>query len=211
KARPRKTAPTKSLVFVFRAAVVGNSRSSTPGTGATSPTQLAAVVQLLLSGLPPSQTRVAGASRSSSASTQGRAEGRRMGLAWGRAAAAFRFRLKNENTMARNLLWECSLRYNGSAIAPGAQTERRGGAWPVRDLLGGKVLTDRLVCPRQSPGTALMTLFLRLQSFTGAGHFPPVRTPGRRTRWTGPRCARLSPIGCCRLSASPSRGASSGE
>src|SRR5215831_11501453 len=96
---PRKVAPTKSLVLAFRAAVAGNCRSSTPGVGATSPTQLAAVDQLLLSELPPSQTRVAGATRSSSASSQGRAEGRRVGLARGRAAAAFRFRLKDVNGM----------------------------------------------------------------------------------------------------------------
>jgi hypothetical protein len=31
-------------------------------------------------------------------------------------------------------------------IAAGAQTERRGGAGPVRGLLGGKVLTGRF-CP----------------------------------------------------------------
>jgi hypothetical protein len=30
-----------------------------------------------------------------------------------------------------------------TAISPGAQTERRGGAGPVRGLLGGKDLTDR--------------------------------------------------------------------
>jgi hypothetical protein len=35
-------------------------------------------------------------------------------------------------------------RYNVKDIAPGAQTERRGGAGPVRDLLGGKALTGRL-------------------------------------------------------------------
>jgi hypothetical protein len=59
-------------------------------------------------------------------------EGRRLGLAWGRAAAAFRFRLKNENTMA-NLLWECGLRYQGNTIGPGAQTRRPSNARPVFD------------------------------------------------------------------------------
>src|SRR5262249_61056145 len=111
--------------LVLRAAVAGNSRLSTPGTGATSPTQLAAVVQLLLSGLPPSQTRVAGATRSSSASSQGRRDGCGVGFAWGRAEAALRFRFEDENTMARNLLWECGLRYSGNAIGrvrrPGAR------------------------------------------------------------------------------------------
>src|SRR5262245_21801160 len=31
-------------------------------------------------------------------------------------------------------------------IAAGAQTERRGDAWPVRVLLGGRDLTGRFVC-----------------------------------------------------------------
>src|SRR5262245_1662723 len=102
---PRKAAPTKSLVLAFRAAVAGNCRSSTPGTGATSPTQLAAVLQLLLSALPPSQTRVTGARRSSSASSWGRKDGCPVGLARERAAAAaFRFRPEDENNMVRNLL-----------------------------------------------------------------------------------------------------------
>src|SRR5262249_21646567 len=109
---PRKAALLKSLVFVFRAATLGKTRSSTPGTGATSPTQLAGVLQLLLSGLPPSQTRVAGASRSSSASSRGRQGGRRVAFAWGRAAAAFRFRLRDENNMDRDLLLE---KYHRSA------------------------------------------------------------------------------------------------
>jgi hypothetical protein len=34
-------------------------------------------------------------------------------------------------------LRKTGLRYHGKAIAPGAQTERQGGAGPVRDLLGG--------------------------------------------------------------------------
>src|SRR5262249_41285820 len=101
---PRKVAPMKSFVFAFRAATLGNSRSSTPGTGATSPTQLAGVDQLLLSRLPPSQTRVAGARRSSRASSWGRQQGRRLIFAWGRAAGAFRFLFMDENNMARNLL-----------------------------------------------------------------------------------------------------------
>jgi hypothetical protein len=32
---------------------------------------------------------------------------------------------------------QAGLRYHGNAIAPGAQTKHRGGAGPVRDLLGG--------------------------------------------------------------------------
>src|SRR5262245_60276374 len=120
----------KSLVLVFRAAVAGNSRLSTPGTGATSPTQLAAVVQLLLSGLPPSHTRVAGASRPSSASSQGRAEGRRVAFARGRAGAAFQFRLKDVNGMGGNLRWERGLRYNGGTTRPGRRPS--AGAVPGR-------------------------------------------------------------------------------
>jgi hypothetical protein len=35
------------------------------------------------------------------------------------------------------LLSGAGLQYNEKTIAAGAQTERRGLAWPVRDLLGG--------------------------------------------------------------------------
>ncbi len=37
-----------------------------------------------------------------------------------------------------NLLLESGLPNNGSGNVSGAQTERWGGAGPVRDLLGGK-------------------------------------------------------------------------
>src|SRR5436190_24344522 len=37
------------------------------------------------------------------------------------------------------------LRYNENVIAVGAQTVRRGDAWPVRGLLGGKDLTGRFL------------------------------------------------------------------
>jgi hypothetical protein len=40
---------------------------------------------------------------------------------------------------------ENGLLYKGSGDPSGAQTERRGGAGPVRGLLGGKDLTGRLV------------------------------------------------------------------
>jgi len=40
---------------------------------------------------------------------------------------------------------EGGLQYNEEAIASGAQTERRGGAGPVRGLLGGKDLTGRFL------------------------------------------------------------------
>src|SRR5436305_1784739 len=43
------------------------------------------------------------------------------------------------------LLSGTGLRSNDDAIPSGAQTERRGGAGPVRGLLGGKDLTGRLV------------------------------------------------------------------
>jgi len=42
-----------------------------------------------------------------------------------------------------SLLCKRGLRYNGSDNVPGAQTERRGDAGPVRGLLGGKDLTGR--------------------------------------------------------------------
>src|SRR5438093_2682802 len=61
----RKTVPSRKLLtFVRRAATSGKTRSS-PACGATSPTQLAGVVQLL-SAPPPSQVATAGAVRSSS-------------------------------------------------------------------------------------------------------------------------------------------------
>ena len=41
------------------------------------------------------------------------------------------------------LLQRFCLRYNGKVSVPGAQTERRGEAGPVRDLLGGWDLTGR--------------------------------------------------------------------
>ena len=44
------------------------------------------------------------------------------------------------------------LRYNENVIAVDAQIERRGDAWPVRGLLGGKDLTGRLVV--RSPRSA---------------------------------------------------------
>jgi hypothetical protein len=46
-----------------------------------------------------------------------------------------------------SLLFQVGLRYNENATDPGAQTERRGAAGPVRDLLGGWNLTGRFVSP----------------------------------------------------------------
>ena len=40
------------------------------------------------------------------------------------------------------------LRYNENVIAVDAQFERRGDAWPVRGLLGGKDLTGRFFWQR---------------------------------------------------------------
>jgi hypothetical protein len=37
-----------------------------------------------------------------------------------------------------DLFSRTGLRYNEKTIVPGAQTERRGGAGPVGDLLGGE-------------------------------------------------------------------------
>src|SRR5262249_16613712 len=43
------------------------------------------------------------------------------------------------------ILSESGLRFNGNGTLPGAQTERRGGAGPVRGLLGGKASPAALV------------------------------------------------------------------
>src|SRR6516165_10347861 len=43
------------------------------------------------------------------------------------------------------ILSEGGLRYNGNGDLAGAQTERRGGAGPVRSLLGGKTSPAALV------------------------------------------------------------------
>src|SRR5207253_1630672 len=74
-----------------------------------------------------------GTVRSSSGSTIGRArEGERA------LRCAVRVcRRDGEKENMTNLLLRTGLRYNGWAIAPGAQTERRGEAGPGRDLLGG--------------------------------------------------------------------------
>jgi hypothetical protein len=53
------------------------------------------------------------------------------------------------------LLQRTGLRYNEKVIAPGAQTERPGGAGPVRASLGGKNLTGHLSLP--SPVWCLLT------------------------------------------------------
>jgi hypothetical protein len=44
-----------------------------------------------------------------------------------------------------NLLLENGLPYNGGGDLSGAQTERRGGAGPVRGLPGGKDRTGRFL------------------------------------------------------------------
>jgi hypothetical protein len=46
------------------------------------------------------------------------------------------------------LLEANGLRYNGDGDLSSAQTERRGGAGPVRGLLGGKDLTGRFSLPQ---------------------------------------------------------------
>jgi hypothetical protein len=44
-----------------------------------------------------------------------------------------------------------------TATFPGAQTERRGDAGPVRDLLGGKDLIGRLLLPFLPPNYSKLT------------------------------------------------------
>src|SRR6516162_3982262 len=54
-----------------------------------------------------------------------------------------------------------------AATLPGAQTERRGGAGPVRDLLGGKALPAALFfCPRSVGEKPSVGLSLR----SGSGY-----------------------------------------
>src|SRR5262249_26052981 len=83
-----------------------------------------------------------GASRSSSRSRSGLARRDREALRPPPAEPARRGdrggreRRQEENRMV-HLLSENGLRYNERAIDPGAQTERRGKAWPVRVLLRG--------------------------------------------------------------------------
>src|SRR5262245_28606819 len=76
--------------------------------------------------------------RSSSASSRGRQRGVRGRWCAGPRGARFAlgFRSQDENPMML-LLSETGLRSHDKAIAPGAQAERRGGAGPVRGLLGG--------------------------------------------------------------------------
>ena len=90
-----------------------------------------------------------------------------------------------------NLRCECGLLYKGSGDQSGAQTERRGGAGPVRGLLGGKDPTGRLLSainlyqsePSTSPPAGV----------TAAHHVAPlilgasVRTlPSARPTWMPP-------------------------
>ncbi|MND07267.1 hypothetical protein D3C83_291420 [compost metagenome] len=51
-----------------------------------------------------------------------------------------------------NLLCGGGLRYHETNIAASAQTERQGGAGPVRGLLGGKDLTGRFCFSDQESG-----------------------------------------------------------
>jgi hypothetical protein len=52
------------------------------------------------------------------------------------------------------LLSRAGLRYNEKAIDPGVQTERRGVAGPLRDLLGGETSPAAVVF-QTSPGDSL--------------------------------------------------------
>src|SRR5438270_12918710 len=59
-------------------------------------------------------------------------------------------------------LRQAGLRYHGKAIAPGAQTEHRGGAGPVRDLLGGGHAPAAWILCYWSVGSQLCVLGERL-------------------------------------------------
>src|SRR5262249_47862461 len=67
--------------------------------------------------------------------------------------------LSTERNHMGTLLCGGSLPYDGDGYLSGAQTERRGGAGPVRGLLGRKDVTGRLVSSsvvrRQSPGAVI--------------------------------------------------------
>jgi hypothetical protein len=63
-------------------------------------------------------------------------------------AERFQFRSQEENNMIF-LLSRTGLRYNETATVAGAQTERRGGAGPVRGLLGGKTSPAALLEPQR--------------------------------------------------------------
>ena len=72
----------------------------------------------------------------------------------------------------RRLLEKTGLRYEWRDIVPGAQTERRGGAGPVRCLLGGKDLTGRLRRRQRSALAAIQRTRTAHQSVR-AQHFAP--------------------------------------
>src|SRR5262249_61353913 len=81
-----------------------------------------------------------GSARSSSRSSSRRHEARRPGArGWprdGGGHVAWCLRRRKKLNMVV-LLYRTGLRYNDKVITPGAQTERRGEAWPVRVMLGG--------------------------------------------------------------------------
>src|SRR5262245_30028380 len=91
---PNAVLAGKSLTFVSRAAVVGKTRSS-PGCGATSPTQLAGVVQRLFAP-PPSQVTTAGARRSSRRVSRQGGSGRR---------STDEYRRRRRRMISPNWLW----------------------------------------------------------------------------------------------------------
>src|SRR5207302_1301146 len=91
-----------------------------------------------------------GTVRSSSASRVGRrgagrwrGEGRRRVRVWGELGLR-EFRIE-ESHIVHDLLLKAVRDNNGDGDHSGAQTERRGGAGPVRGLLGGKDLTGRFL------------------------------------------------------------------
>src|SRR5262249_9761249 len=70
----------------------------------------------------------------------------RLGRATPRMAPRVQAHLPASDHNCKNmifLLFGGGLRYNDQAITPGAQTERRGDAGPVRSLLDGKDLADQ--------------------------------------------------------------------
>ena len=63
-------------------------------------------------------------------------------------------------------LRQAGLRYHGKAIASGAQTEHRGGAGPVLDLLGGGHAPAALISLMLRYYLSFLSKCVRSQTFT---------------------------------------------
>src|SRR5262245_50002914 len=85
----------------------------------------------------------------------------------------------------------CRPRYNENVIAVGAQTERRGDAWPVRGLLAGKDLTGRFCFVRPAFKPDILKLHFKFVRLERLSYFPstPINaTASARKRWSSSFC-----------------------